>query len=294
MDKIEFRETKVKYESDVDKSNAVNIFINGKNFLETVKDFDKIYYPIIPEYLYPDLIERYKYYPIFIYDCGCGCSGCGPFSVFIDVGEKVVTWYDFMTEEEYFDDVYKDNNFAMLKERLKNGGGLPPLVFDKKQYFDAVGFLRDWIFDEEFNIKYGGIDCGYLEIDFISPKMKEKFIFDELLSDPIPQLVELFNYVQKCIEFDKNFGCQKRGSSIGYKFEINLPETYDDRITTMKISAEHYDLRNILNFEIPDKNFSFRQTYLCVEWAEMFKKLFSDLLNDKYFPYSYPCFYYIC
>ena len=26
----------------------------------------------------------------------------------------------------------------------------------------------------------------------------------------------------------------------------------------------------------------------------MFKKLFSDLLYDKYFPYSYPCFWYIC
>lgn len=27
---------------------------------------------------------------------------------------------------------------------------------------------------------------------------------------------------------------------------------------------------------------------------EMFKKIFDALLNDKYFPYSYPCFFYLC
>jgi len=67
MDTIEFRFTKVKYSADNFKSTAVNIFINGKNFLDTVKNFDSLYYPIIPEYLYPDLIDGYKddYYGCF-------------------------------------------------------------------------------------------------------------------------------------------------------------------------------------------------------------------------------------
>ena len=296
MDTIEFKIVNQKYGYKNENYDLVEIFINGKNFLDTVKEFDKSYSPIIPEYLYTDLIDGYKDYPSFIYDCGCGCSGCDPFCVFVDVGEKTVTWYDFMTSAEYFDDVCKENNFAMLKERLKTKGGLSPLVFDKKQYFDAVGVLRDWIFDKNFSINYAGIECGYLELNFKSPQENKNFIFDELLSDPIPQLVELFNYIQKCIEFDRNYDYDKRGINIstGYKCEIELGDTYDDRITAIKISAEHCDWRNILNFEIPDKNFSFRQTYLCVEWAEMFKKLFSDLLNDKYFPYSYPCFWYIC
>ena len=108
------------------------------------------------------------------------------------------------------------------------------------------------------------------------------------MSDPIPQLVELFNYIQRCIEFDNEH--RERGISIGYEFETNLPDTYDDRKIALKISVKHYDLRNILNFEIPDKQISFSYTYLCMEWLEMFKKLFDDLLNDKNFPYSYPLY----
>ncbi|MBQ7706029.1 MAG: hypothetical protein IJT73_11515 [Selenomonadaceae bacterium] len=289
MDRIEFRFTKVEYAADGYKTDAVNIFVNGKNFLDTVKKFDGDYVQIIPEYLYPDLIDGYKDNFIFIYDCGCGCSGCYPFCVFIDVGEKVVTWYDFMTAKEYFDDLCKENNFAMLKERLKKKGGLPPLVFDKKQYFVAVGVLRDWIFSKNFSIDYADIDCGYLTLNFRNAQNSESFIFDELLSDPMPQFVKLFNYIQKCIDFDKK--CNDRGKSIGYSCEIELGDTYDDRITALKISAVHYDLRNILTVEIPNKNFSFRQEYLCVEWLELFKKLFAALLNDKTFPYAYPCFW---
>ena len=289
MDKIEFKFTKVKYGANGFKSTAVNIFINGKNFLDTVKKFDSLYYPIIPEYLYPDLIDGYKDDFIFIYDCGCGCSGCAPFCVFIDVGEKVVTWYDFMTEREYFNDVCNNNNFKMLRERLKNKGGLPPLVFDKQQYFEAVNVLRDWIFNKNFSIDYAGIDCGYLELIFRNPQNSESFIFDELLSDPMPQFVKLVNYIQSCIAFDKKYG--EHGKSIGYKCEIELGDTHDDRIKVVKISAEHYDFKNILTIEILNKNFSFRQSYLCVEWLEMFKKLFAALLNDKTFAYSYPCYW---
>ena len=304
MDKIEFKIiTQKYYHYDLD-CELVDIIVNGKNFLQTVCKFEKSlghqdgggYRPIIPQYLYTDLIDGYKDDSIFIYDCGCGSSGCNPFCVFVDVGDKTVTWYDFMTSKEYFDDLCKENNFAMFKARMKNFGGLPPLVFDKKQYFDAVGVLRDWIFNEDFNITYGGIDCGYLQLNFKTPQINETFIFDELLSDPIPQLVKLFNYIQDCIEFDRNYDDDKRGIdiSIGYNCEIELGETYDDRITAIKIVAEHRDWRNLIKFESSNKKISIQQSYLCIEWAEMFKKLFSDLLNDKYFPYSYPCFWYIC
>lgn len=296
MDKIEFKFSTFRYGHDDFDSDVVEIFVNGKNFLDTVKIFDKWYAPIIPEYLYTDLIESHTDEPIFVYDCGCGCSGCGPFCVFVDVGKKTVTWYDFMTEQEYFDDVCNENNFAMLRERLKNQGGLPSLVFDKKQYFKAVGVLRDWIFNKNFNIIFNGIECGYLELIFKTPEKSLSFTFDEMINDPMPQFVELFNYIQKCIAFDRNYDYEKRGInvSIGYDFETTLGDMYYDKRTVLKISAKHSDFRNIVVVENCVGEVLFRTSYLCIEWAEMFKKLFSDLLYDKYFPYSYPCFWYIC
>ena len=299
MDTIEFKIVTKEYYHYNLECDLVDIFVNGKNLLDTVRDFEISighedggdYCQVMPERLYIDLIDSYKEDSIFIYDCICACDGCNPFCVYIDVGEKVVTWYDFMTSEEYFDDLCKENNFAMFKERIKNKSGLPPLVFDKKQYFNAICVLRDWVLDNNFSINYAGIECGYLELIFKTPTESYKFVFDELLSDPIPQLVELFNYIQRCIKFDNEH--RERGISIGYEFETNLLDTYDDRKIALKISVKHYDLRNILNFEIPDKKISFTHTHLCVEWLEMFKKLFSNLLNDKDFPYSYPCFWYL-
>ena len=155
MDTIEFRIVTKEHGYEKLECDVVDIFINGKNFLDTVKNFEKSigykdedhYCQITPDYLYFDLTANYKDDFIFIYDCICGCDGCDPFCVFVDVGEKIVTWYDFMTSDEYFDDVCSDNNFAKLKNRLKTKGGLSPLVFDKKQYFEAVNVLRDWMSD---------------------------------------------------------------------------------------------------------------------------------------------------
>ena len=290
MDTIEFKFTKFKYGADGFKSDVVDIFVNGKNFLQTVQAFDDTSYcPVRPYDLYLDLIKYYKEDFVFIYDCICGCDGCHPFCVWIDVGEKVVTWYDFMTSDEYFDDVCQENNFAKLKKRIKTVGGLPPLVFDKKQYFDAVGTLRDWLLNKAFNITYGGINCGDISLIFKDLEKSYDMGFDEMTCDPLPALVEFYNYVQKCIAFDKKFE-HKIGVSIGYNFET-IVEDYEPEL---KISAEHRQYQITATFELRNNHVTFRQTYKCFLWAELLKKLFSDLVNDKYFPYSYPCFWYLC
>ena len=152
MDIIEFKFDTYQYGPDDFESDVVDIFINGKDFMQTIRNFfNESYTSIRVMDMYDNLTKYYKDESeygedqfVFIYDCGCGCDGCDPFCVYIDVGEKVVTWYDFMTSEEYFDDVCKDNHFSMFKERMRTKGGLPPLVFDKKQYFKEVDALKKW------------------------------------------------------------------------------------------------------------------------------------------------------
>lgn len=61
MDTINFKLTKVKYGIDEVESDAVEIFVNGKNFLEEIHAYEKFHkingghVPIMPEELYQSL-----------------------------------------------------------------------------------------------------------------------------------------------------------------------------------------------------------------------------------------------
>lgn len=282
MDTIKFKTRYYTYGPDDYSSVVADIFINGKNFLETVKNFEAElgqrgdYAPVRDYYLYAALSRDYKEDFVFIYDCGCGCDGCHPFCVYVDVGEKVVTWYDFMTSEEYFDDVCLDNNFEMFRERIRTKGGLPPLVFDKEQYFAELEKLKAGTCDTPLTFEYGGIECGYISLFVSADGKRFEFIFDELLNDPFPQLVKLFNAAKN------NDNC-----------EIILADGDAKRSPLLRISVKQW-FNGQLRFyiELVREGITFKEYYRREEVLEMLEKVFSGLLNDKYFPYSYPCFWY--
>lgn len=283
MDTIEFKFTKFKYGADGFESDVVDIFVNGKNLLNAIHNYEKRYVedgghvPITPYELYRSLARDYVESSVPIYGCGCGEVDCCPVYISVNIEGDTVIWHRF---------IFPDENFGTKKISRPSFG---KFVFDKKQYFDAVGTLRDWLLNKAFNITYGGIDCGYISLIFKDREKSYDMGFDEMTCDPLPALVEFYNYVQKCIAFDKKFS-NKPNSSIGYKFET-IVEDYEPEL---KISAEHQHYQITATFELRNNRVTFRQTYKCFLWAELLKKLFSDLVNDKYFPYSYPCFWYLC
>ncbi|MBQ6132509.1 MAG: hypothetical protein IJL12_09250 [Selenomonadaceae bacterium] len=129
----------------------------------------------------------------------------------------------------------------------------------------------------KLKILYGDIDCGYVDFKFIKDGKTFKFAFDELLSDPFPQLVNLFVHVQRGEACKEEFG-----------------DTHDNRIIVLKIFVQPDGDKVILRAELIKEKILLEEIYPREELLVMFKKIFDDLLNDKYFPYSYPCFLYLC
>ena len=130
---------------------------------------------------------------------------------------------------------------------------------------------------DKLKILYDSIDCGSVEFHLIKNGKTFKFAFDELLSDPFPQLVDLLVHVQR-----------------GEACTEGLGDTYDDRIIVLKISVQPDGDKVVLRVELIKEKFLLEEIYPREELVAMFKKIFDDLLNDKYFPYSYPCFWHIC
>ena len=129
---------------------------------------------------------------------------------------------------------------------------------------------------DKLSIEYDGIDCGFVDFNLIIGGKIYKFTFDELLSDPFPQFMNLFVHVERNEPCTEEFG-----------------DTYDDRIKVLRISVLP-DAENVfLTAEIINKGIFLTETYQREDFSAMFKKIFADLLNDKYFPYSYPCFWYL-
>ncbi len=128
----------------------------------------------------------------------------------------------------------------------------------------------------KLKIEYESIDCGYVGINFIKDGKNFNLGFDELLSDPFPQFVNLFVHVQHNEDCEEKFG-----------------DTHDGRITVLKISVRPDAEKVILNAEFVNEKILLEEIYRREELAAMLKKIFDDLLNDKYFPYSYPCFCYL-
>ena len=138
MDKITFKLTKVKYGIDEIESDAVNIFINGENFLDAIHAYEKFHkingehVPITPYELYQSLAEDYLTESVPIYGCICGLIDCCPVYVSISVNENSVTWDNFIFPDEFFSRSHKPR-----KKFHK-------LTFDKAQYLDEIEKLKNF------------------------------------------------------------------------------------------------------------------------------------------------------
>lgn len=252
MDTLEFRLSAFNYTAYRNACAVAYIFVNGKDLLDTLYEYEKredlkviAHAPLTLDELHENLSEGYESNAVPIFSC----EGSATVFVTVEVGADKVVWKTSV---------------------------LPPLVFDKAQYFREIYKLKQWRFNDALVIEYDGIDCGFVGLNLIKSGKVFHFGFDELLSDPFPQLVNLFLHVQR-----------------GEDCTENLGDTYDDRITALKISTRHEGDKVFLTAELVDKKIILTETYEREDLAAMLKKIFDALLNDKYFPYSYPCFWYL-
>ncbi len=142
-DRIEFRIEDYTYR--IGTWPAVQIYINGVNFLDKVMMYEREqesilggavqatrYAPIDPHTLYYDLTISYKEWPDIVL-FGCPYDGeqmCLPFYASVDVGRFAVVWYGFHGETQ--------------PVRL-NYRGLGRFVFEKNQYFLELKKLKEWV-----------------------------------------------------------------------------------------------------------------------------------------------------
>lgn len=142
MDTLEFRLTYFQYGADNDSSPAVNIFINGEDLLPRIHEFEKSvgcnggHAPILVEELYDSLSEDYKTDSVPIYGCGCGFTDCCAIYLTVEVGEKTVTWKNFILPDEY------------LRDKIIYPRRFGEFVFDKAQYFREIHKLKLWRFND--------------------------------------------------------------------------------------------------------------------------------------------------
>ena len=257
MDTIEFRLSAFNYTDCITQNAFAHIFINGKNFSDMLYEFEKReglkiinHAPISVAELHENLSEKYKIKSVKI---------CSQLITDVETVTSNVVWKNFVLPH--------------AENYTKNFG---EFVFDKAQYFREVEKLKRWRFNDKLIIEYGSIDCGFVDFNFIKSGKLFNFAFDELLSDPLPQLVNLFVHIRRGEPCTENFG-----------------DTYDDRIKVLKISVRPVEDEIFLTAEIVKKKILLTEIYRREELAAMFKKFFDARLNDKYFPYSYPCFCYL-
>lgn len=269
MDTIEFRLTYFEYGADNYSSSAVDIFINGEDLLPRIHDFEDSvgcgggHAPIWIGELYKSLSEDYKTDSVAIYGCGCGVTDCSAIYITVEVGEKTVTWKNFILPDEN------------LRGEIIYPRRFGEFVFDKEQYFREIHKLKQWRFNDKLSVEYGGIEEGGLKL-VVKNINAFNFYFDELLDDPLPDLVKFFNAV--------------RGGENYFDVEIMR----DDGHVALKLSIKRWGDEQIRFYvELVGEEIIFCEYMKREDLIAMLKKIFDDLLNDKYFLYSYPCFWYL-
>lgn len=132
--------------------STVAIWINGRNFLEIVRDFEMPFaikeghpnmagqYAQLPPADIPDLWSHFHddtlpYFSednkIYLFVCGCGTPGCWPLQAYIDVDENTVIWSDL--EQPHRREYSRASHWRYDE--------LGPFVFDRDQYEEALKSL---------------------------------------------------------------------------------------------------------------------------------------------------------
>ena len=266
MDKIEFRYRKFSYGMDDYAIPAVEIFINGRDFMECVAAFEREvcgkeqgHAPLTPRELYEGLHEDYKEDSVYIYGCTCGCPDCCPFYVEIHIVGDTVVWHDFEM------DFYENRDCVPLG----------PFVFDKRQYFAEVDKLRLWMGGDTLRFYYGGIEYGYLTLVAEKGEMKINMVFDELLSDPMPQIVHFLT----CVKSDA-------------LVEEELLGHLDEPLLQISANGLYRDMM-LLEMRFPQHDVIFSEILSREAIATVFQRIADGLLQDDGFIFMYPCYWYL-
>ena len=123
------------------------------------------------------------------------------------------------------------------------------------------------------DLKYNRIENGFIFLDAIKDNNKVELVFDELLSDPIPQFVNFYNHVKN-----------------GENWKEEIKELDGRRI--LNIFATKID-DNYFQFEMDcfESGTAFWGNIKLKDLINKFEEIFDKLLNDKDFPHLYPCFW---
>ena len=250
MDAIEFRLSGLKLYGNEISPTVADIYING---LPLWENFFKEHASIPVAELYENLSAKYKSGSVKI--LGCGGADCSAIYISVEVGADTVTWKNSVLTNNHSPKTFGE------------------FVFDREQYFSEVDKLRRWNENDSTCIEYGGIAGGDITLVVKKGAQAFKFYFDECLDDPLPALVRFFNAVRS-----------------GEKFsEANLMR--DDGHVAFTISFKPWTDGRIRFFvDLVWEDVIFCARIRREELAAMLKRIFDALLNDKYFPYSYPLF----
>ena len=262
MDTIEFKLNHFRYGPYNYDLPVVDIFINHQDFLPVVEKYENnTHAQILPEELYKNLTEYYKEDPVYVFGCGCSVPECSPVEVNIDIGEKIVMWYDF--------------TFGSMENIVDREGKLGRFVFDKAQYFQEVEKLKDWISDDTLDIWYGSISYGYLTLNVKKGEKKSVLFFGDLTSDPIPQLVRFRNHV-----------------AAGEEWQETITDFCGDGDIIFGITAYHcgFPEKMQLEIQLSKEGTVFYEVYPIAKIVGMIDDILQSLLHDDGFPYVYPCF----
>lgn len=171
MNTIEFKLTKIKYGIDEVESDAVDIFVNGKNFLKEIQAYEKYHningghVPITPYEIHQSLAEDYLTESVPVFGCGCGFVDCCPVYISVNVDDNFVTWDNFQFPDEMFKikdrprQKFRKRTFYKAQYFSKNSNEnvgfkdkpykkFRKLTFYKAQYFSEVEKLKHWLFDD--------------------------------------------------------------------------------------------------------------------------------------------------
>lgn len=122
------------------------------------------------------------------------------------------------------------------------------------------------------NLKYNRIENGFIFLNAIKDDKDVELVFDELLSDPIPQFVNFFNHVK-----------------IGEDWQEEIKELDGRKILSI-FAKRRKDNKFLFEIDCFEQGISFLDSIELEKLIEIFKNIFSSLINDQDFPHMYPCF----
>ena len=260
MDTISFCYTRWEYGADPYPLPAVKIFLNGADFMEEIHAAERIvcgeecgHAPLTPEELYDSLTEDYQEDSALIYGCTCGVAECDPVYAQIAVEGETVIWRDFTSRC-----CHPENPLP-----------LRTFVFDRAAYFAATERLRLWMNRDPLLFFYGGIAYGYLTLAIEKAGGTLDLVFDERLSDPIPDLV----YFMSCV-------------AEGTDIEIAAGNDYGDSPLTLAAMGMY---RDTVLLELRFSESGIVASILRRdEVVAMLRGIADALRTDACFPYMYP------